>query len=141
MLENLCCRSVGVFQRKKKNMHWCTFYHLHLFFFLTGSLFSNTLGALQPRISIASLLLTLESIFRHLYSLHSCYLSIDLQVFWWRYLLVSWDSTCAPWQSIHILFSYCMGPLAIVKNRKCVNVFGIVATAAFVWRNENLKPV
>jgi hypothetical protein len=30
------------------------------------------------------------------------------------------------------LFSYCMGPLAIVKNRECVNVFGIVATAAFV---------
>ena len=45
-------------------------------------------------------------------------------------IILAYHPKLALLDSLYIfLFSYCMGPLAIVKNRECVNVFGIVATA------------
>jgi hypothetical protein len=90
-LENLLQMGRDVLKKEEAKIYTDPFFSTCtlLLLLIPCVLFSNTLGELQPRISNVALLAILESmpaIFT-LFALAS--LGMDLQVFWWRYLLVS----------------------------------------------------
>src|SRR5215217_4891079 len=88
-LENLLQMGRDVPKKEEEKIYTDPFFSTWTLLLILCVLFSNTLGALQPRISNVSLLLILESMSAIFTLFALANLGMSLQVFWWRYLLVS----------------------------------------------------